>query len=221
MIELQNLTKYYPTKKGRKYILRDLNFSFPKKTNIGVLGKNGTGKSTLIKMLAGIVRPSSGRVKIKGSLSWPLALSGGVQGSLTGRDNAEFVCRVHGEDKKDIKSKLDFIHEFSELNDYFFLPVKTYSSGMRARLLFSMSMAFNFDIYLIDEVTAVGDAQFNKKCKEELQRKRDVSNYIMVSHNANELIQTCDNLLIMHQGKVFLYKDVSKGLDYYNNILMS
>lgn len=219
MIELKGVTKYYPTAKGRKYVFKDLNFSFPEKTNIGVLGLNGAGKSTLLRMIGGIDFPNQGEIKVSGSISWPLGLSGGAQGSLSGRDNAQFVCRVYGDSEDTIQEKLAFILEFSELGDYFDLPVKTYSSGMRSKLLFAISMAFDFDIYLIDEITAVGDARFRKKSKQALDAKRDSSNYIMVSHNVNDLIKDCDNLLVLGRGGVELFEDAKSGLDYYKELI--
>ena len=150
MIELQNVSKYFPTPHGRKYALRDVSLSLPEKANVGVLGLNGAGKSTLLGLIGGIDFPNEGKIKLEGSISWPLGLSGGVQGSLTGKENAVFVCRVYGDDASAIKEKLEYILAFSELGDYFDMPVKSYSSGMRSRLLFAISMAFDFDIYLIE-----------------------------------------------------------------------
>lgn len=219
MIRLENVSKYYPTPKGRKYVFKNLNFAFPEKSNIGVLGLNGTGKSTLLRMIGGIDYPNEGRIDITGSISWPLGLVGGVQGSLSGRDNAKFVCRVYGDSDEVIREKLAFIHEFSELNDYFDMPVKTYSSGMRSRLQFAISMAFDFDIYLIDEITAVGDARFREKSRNALKEKRNTSNYIMVSHNANDLIKECDNLLVLRQGGVQLFDEVKEGMQYYKELI--
>lgn len=219
MIRLENVSKYYPTPKGRKYVFKNLNLAFPERCNIGVLGLNGTGKSTLLRMVGGIDYPNEGKIEITGSISWPLGLVGGVQGSLTGRDNAKFVCRIYGDNDQVIEEKLAFIKNFSELEDYFDLPVKTYSSGMRSRLLFAISMAFDFDIYLMDEITAVGDAKFREKSKRALKEKQNTSNYIMVSHNANELIKDCDNLLVLKKGGVQLFDDVKEGMQYYKELI--
>ena len=219
MIELQGVTKYYPTSLGKKYVFKDLNFSFPEKSNIGVLGLNGSGKTTLLRMIGGIDFPNKGNINVRGSISWPLGLAGGTQGSLSGRENCQFICRVYGDSQQVIRDKLRYIKEFSELDDYFDLPVKTYSSGMRSRLLFGISMAFDFDTFLIDEVTAVGDARFRKKCHAALEEKRRSSNYIMVSHNTNDLIESCDSLLVLDSGKVSLFKDVGKGLEFYNTLI--
>ena len=215
MIRLENVTKYYPTRKGRKYIFRDLNLDLPEKVNLGVLGLNGAGKSTLLRLIGGVDYPNYGKITIDGSISWPLGLSGGVQQSLSGRDNAKFICRVYGDDPQTIDEKLKYIIDFAELGEYFELPVRTYSSGMRSRLLFAISMSFDFDTYLIDEITAVGDLRFRKKSQEALREKSTRSHYVMVSHNANDLIKECDNLLVLINCKAYLFRNTEEGLKYY------
>lgn len=220
MIEFINVSKYYPTRNGRKYVFKNLSFAIPEKQNVGVLGLNGSGKSTLLRMIAGADYPNKGKVNVTGSISWPLGLAGGTQGSMTGRENAEFVCRVYGDNKLATAEKLAYILEFSELGEYFDLPVKSYSSGMRSRLLFGMSMAFDFDVYLIDEITAVGDIRFREKSQQALRDKRDRSNYIMVSHNVNDLIKECDNLLVLDQGEVQLFDDPQEGLNFYRKTVV-
>lgn len=219
MIELQNVSKYFPTPHGRKYALRDVSFNLPEKANVGVLGLNGAGKSTMLRLIGGIDFPNAGKVKVAGSISWPLGLSGGVQASLTGKENAMFVCRVYGDDSNTIAEKLKYILAFSELGEYFDMPVKTYSSGMRSRLLFAVSMAFDFDVYLIDEITAVGDARFREKSRQALLEKRSRSNYIMVSHNVNELIKDSDVILVLDNGSAKLFEDVAQGLSHYNQLV--
>lgn len=219
MIELNNVSKYFPTVSGRKYVLRDVNLAFPERMNIGVLGLNGSGKSTLLRLIGGIDHPSQGKIKVNGSLSWPLGLAGGVQASLTGKDNAQFVCRVYGDSEEVIREKMAFIKAFSELKDYFDMPVKTYSSGMRSRLKFAISMAFDFDIYLIDEITAVGDARFRDKSREALKQKSDTSNYIMVSHNINDLIRECDAVIVLNEGKIELFDTVKEGIRFYRQFI--
>jgi capsular polysaccharide transport system ATP-binding protein len=215
MIQLHNVSKYFTTPKGRKYVLRNININLPERANIGVLGLNGSGKSTLLRMIGGIDYPSAGSIEISGYISWPLGLGGGLQGGLTGKQNAQFVCRIYGDDKESIKEKLSFIELFSELGDYYEMPVKTYSSGMRSRLKFAISMAFDFDIYLFDEINAVGDAKFRAKSRAALKEKRDKANYIMVSHNANDLIKECDVLAILHEGSITLFEDIKYGIRHY------
>ena len=163
MIRLQNVTKYFETKGDRKYILKDVTLTIPSRTNLGILGLNGTGKSTLLRMLGGIDFPNRGRIESDMNFSWPLALGSGFQGSLTGKENAQFVCRIYDLSEAEIKQTMDFILEFTELGDYFHMPVKTYSSGMKSRLNFATSLAFDFDCYLIDEVLSVGDPKFRKR----------------------------------------------------------
>ena len=215
MIEFENVTKYYPTNSGKKYVFRNISFNFPERTNIGVLGLNGSGKSTLLRLIGGADYPSEGSIIVNGSVSWPLGLSGGTQGSMTGRQNAKFVSQVYGDDDQIIKDKLSYIEDFSELGDYFDLPVKSYSSGMRSRLIFGISMAFDFDIYLIDEITSVGDMRFREKSQKALLEKSNKSNYIMVSHNINNLIKHCDNLLVIEKDYLKLFDNIQQGIDYY------
>ena len=215
MIYLDRVTKYFPTVGGRKYILRDINLHFPELVNIGVLGLNGSGKSTLLRIIAGVDSPSSGSVALNGTLSWPMGLAGGVQPSLTGKQNSQFVCRIYGDCEQVVAEKLDFIKNFSELGEYFDMPVKTYSSGMRSRLKFSISMAFDFDLYLFDEINAVGDARFRAKSRAALKEKSDKSNYIMVSHSANDLIKDCDVIAVLNEQKITIFENVLEGIKYY------
>lgn len=219
MIEFMNVSKYYPTPKGRKYVFRDLNIKLPEKSNIGVLGLNGSGKSTLLRMIAGTDYPNKGIVNVSGSISFPIGLSGGTQGSMTGRENAVFVSMVYGDEPKLTEEKLRYIAEFAEIGDYFDMPVKSYSNGMRSRLLFGISMAFDFDVYLMDEITAVGDVQFKKKSQQALREKSKKSNYIMVSHNTNDFIRECDNLIVLNKGLVKLFTDKDEGLQFYKDIV--
>ncbi|MBA1445488.1 MAG: ABC transporter ATP-binding protein [Gammaproteobacteria bacterium] len=215
MIRMENVTKYYPTPKGRKYVLRDVNIEFPSNSNIAILGRNGMGKSTLLRLLGGIDYPNRGYVRSEGRISWPMGLQGGVQGSLSGRDNARFVCRIYGDTEHEVARKIEFILEFSELDDYFDMPVKTYSSGMRARLSFATSMAFDFDIYLMDEITAVGDQRFKEKSRAALQEKKDKANIIKVSHNMQELIRDCDVGIYLKNGQMHLYEDIEEAVAIY------
>ncbi len=215
MIRLKNVTKYYPTPKGRKYVLRDVNIEFPPKCNIAILGRNGMGKSTLLRLLGGIDYPNRGHIRSEGRISWPMGLSGGVQGSMSGRDNARFVCRIYGDSEHEVERKIEYIHEFTELGDYFDMPVKTYSNGMRARLSFATSMAFDFDIYLMDEITAVGDQRFKEKSRAALQEKKDKANIIKVSHNMQELIRDCDVGIYLEKGQMLLYEDVEEAVAIY------
>ncbi|QYZ67182.1 MAG: ABC transporter ATP-binding protein [Gammaproteobacteria bacterium (ex Lamellibrachia satsuma)] len=215
MIRLENVTKSYPTPKGQKYILRDVSIEFPPKCNIAILGRNGMGKSTLLRLLGGIDFPNRGYIRSEERISWPMGLSGGVQGSMSGRDNARFVCRIYGDSEHEVERKIEYIYEFTELGDYFDMPVKTYSSGMKARLSFATSMAFDFDIYLMDEITAVGDQRFKEKSRAALQEKKDKANIIKVSHNMQELIRDCDVGIYLEKGQMHLYEDIKEAVAIY------
>jgi capsular polysaccharide transport system ATP-binding protein len=215
MIVLDRLGRWYPTIRGRHWVLRDISLTIPAGANVGIFGPNGAGKSTLLRLIGGIDSPSTGAVRIAGSVSWPLGLAGGYQGSMTGRENARFVARVYGLDAAAADRVCDFAHEFSELGDQFHLPVRTYSSGMRSRLSFAVSMAFAFDYYIIDELTAVGDAAFRAKSHAALKARKRTSQFVMVSHNVGELVKEVDVGLFVHGGTVRLFQDPSQALLAY------
>ncbi|HBC0723285.1 TPA: ABC transporter ATP-binding protein, partial [Escherichia coli] len=185
------LTKSYRTPHGRHYVFKDLNVEFPEGKSVALLGRNGAGKSTLLRIIGGIDKPDYGAVITNRSISWPVGLSGGFQGSLTGRENVKFVARLYAK-QGDLKNKVAFVEEFSELGMYFDMPIKSYSSGMKSRLGFGLSMAFEFDYYLVDEITSVGDARFREKCAEIFKSRHSESNFLMVSHNLNSIREFCD-----------------------------
>lgn len=216
MIELINVCKKYPTRKGWRTVLNDVNLRIEKGQKVGILGRNGAGKSTLIRLLGGVEPPTSGRIVRDMSISWPMAFSGGFQGSLTGMDNLKFICRIYD---ADIEKVAAFTEDFAELGDYMREPVKKYSSGMRARLAFALSMAIEFDCFLIDEVTAVGDARFNKKCQVELFEKRKDRAMILVSHNAKQIKQQCDTACVLNAGKLHTFSTMDEAFDFYNSTL--
>lgn len=216
MIELRDLTKSYILKDGeRRYIFRNLNFSFPEGTNIGLIGRNGAGKSTLLRLIGGIDVPDSGQVVCDQRISWPIGLSGGFQGLLTGRDSVKFVCRIYGAEDEAMREKIRFVQEFAELGEYFEQPINSYSSGMRSRLGFGMSLAFDFDYYLIDEVMAVGDARFKMKSRALLQERLGQSHIIIVSHNMEDISKLCNVVVLVQDGLAVLYEDVREGVRAY------
>lgn len=217
MIMLDNLTKSYPLVHGRHYVFRNLSFTFPEGSSIAILGPNGAGKSTLMRILGGIDTPDSGRVITDKSISWPVGLSGGFQGSLSARDNIKFVCRVYGYTGDAMREKLAYVEEFAEIGAYFDQPMKTYSSGMRSRIAFGLSMAFDFDYYLIDEAGAVGDPQFKKKSKAVYDEKLKSSNVILVSHNMSEVRELCHHVVLVQNGEALIYDDVEEGIANYQN----
>ena len=212
MIACQNLTKSYPMGSGRKHVLRGINLEIKPGEHIGCLGRNGAGKTTLIKLLGGVELPTSGKIKRTMSVSWPLGFGGGFQGSLTGYDNARFIARIYGHRYSELR---DFVEDFSELGPQLKMPVKTYSSGMRARLAFALSLAIEFDCYLIDEVIMVGDQNFHQKCHHELFEKRGDRALIFASHSADLVREFCDRALVLDQGLATMYSDVNEGLGVY------
>jgi capsular polysaccharide transport system ATP-binding protein len=212
MIRLVDVNKTYPTHSGPAHVLRDVGLDIRSGERVGILGRNGAGKSTLIRLISGAELPSSGSVERGMSVSWPLAFGGAFQGSLTGIDNLRFICRVHGVDPED---KIEFVQEFSELGLYLREPVKTYSSGMRARLAFAISMVIEFDCFLIDEIVAVGDARFHEKCNHELFVKRGDRAMIIVSHDANYIRQHCSRAAVLSGGRLHHANDVDAAFEFY------
>jgi len=212
MIEVRNLCKAYPKRRGMNQVLDDVSITFPPGENIGVLGRNGEGKSTLLRILANIEQPDSGEVIRRQRVSWPIGFGGGFNGSLTGEENTRFVARIYG---ADVNETSEYTLAFSELKDYFFMPLRTYSMGMRARLAFSLSMAIDFSVYLIDEVTAVGDKPFQQKCRDAFTERRERSSVIMVSHNLNTVKQYCEKCAVLSDGKLQLFDTVDEAAVIY------
>ncbi|WP_339014830.1 ABC transporter ATP-binding protein [Aeromonas popoffii] len=216
MITLDNVSKYYPTKFGRHYVLRNVSFTLPGDRNIGILGANGAGKSTLLRLLGGMDMPNQGKVIRHSRVSWPLALSGGFQGSMTGRENTRFVCRIHG--VHDTAEVEEWVKAFSEIGQHYELPIKGYSSGMRSKFSFAVSMAFDFDIYLTDEITSVGDARFRQKCIDVFTQKRETASLIMVSHDMKTLRQQCDMGIVLQNGQLTLHDDIEEAIAIYQTL---
>ena len=215
MIELRNICKQYRTTKGLKKVLDDISIVFPKGRNVGILGCNGAGKSTLLRMISGAELPTSGEVIRKASVSWLIGFSGGFHGSITGRENLRFICRIYD---ADIEKVTAFVEDFSGLGDYMEMPVNTYSSGMKSKLAFGLSMAIDFDYYLIDEVTAVGDSKFKKKCKEEFNRRKEKSSLLVVSHSSSTIRSHCDVAAVLDKGRLTLFDDVETAISHYESI---
>jgi len=221
LLELRGLTKSYPTRHGRRYVFRDLSFTFPQGANIGLIGRNGAGKSTLLRLLGGIDTPDRGEVRTDARISFPVALGGGFLPALTARENVSFVARIHGFHGKDLRRLVRYVRDFAEIGDYFDLPMESYSSGMRSRVTFGMSMAFDFDYYLIDEVMAVGDAQFKAKSKAVLLDRLAHANVILTSHNMSDIRQFCNVVVHVDAGHVHFYEDVDTGIRAYNGNLLN
>ena len=215
MIICRNLCKTYAHGKMRKQVLNNVNLVVERGQRIALLGRNGAGKSTLIKLIGGVEMPTSGKITREMTVSWPLGFAGGFQGSLTGYDNARFIARIYQRSYVQVR---DFVEEFTELGQQLKMPVKTYSSGMRARLAFALSLAIEFDCYLIDEIILVGDQNFHRKCHYELFEKRRDRAMILASHSTEVVREYCDRAVIIHKGAATDYGDVNLALDTYSNL---
>ncbi len=212
MIHIDHITKRYSTRHGDVTVLDDVNLIVKPGEKVGILGRNGAGKSTMIRLISGAEGPSSGHIRRDMSVSWPLAFGGAFQGTLTGLDNLRFICRVYGTSADD---KVEFVQEFSELGRYLREPVKTYSAGMRARLAFAISMVVEFDCFLIDEIVAVGDSRFHEKCRVELFEKRSDRAMIIVSHDPSYIKAHCQHAAVLVKGKLSAFNEVDEAFAFY------
>jgi capsular polysaccharide transport system ATP-binding protein len=215
MLALQDISKRYETRHGRRLVLDRINLQLARGRNVGILGRNGAGKSTLIRLLSGAERPTSGRIVRGMSVSWPLAFTGAFQAHLTGIDNLKFVCRVYGVDWKPL---VPFVEDFTELGLYLREPVSNYSVGMTMRLAFALSMAIEFDCFLIDEGMAVGDARFGHKCHVELFEKRRDRSFILVSHSPEIVKQYCERACVLHEGRLHDFETVDEAYAFYEAV---
>lgn len=215
MIALRHVTKTYKVGHRSRLILDNISYNFRQGINVGILGRNGAGKSTLMGIIGGKIKPDSGRIVRTSLISWPLGFTGCFNGSLTGRENLRFVSRIYNKDWKEIA---EFVEEFSELGSYMNEPVVKYSSGMKAKLAFGLSMAIGFDYYLIDEITAVGDASFKNKCQKVFQERKTNSTLIVVSHNINTIKEQCNIAGVLEGGNIVFYDMISDAIKEYSDI---
>ncbi|CAM3464922.1 ABC transporter ATP-binding protein [Paracoccus nototheniae] len=209
MIHLQNLSKSYKLNGKLKVVADDITATFPTGVSVALLGRNGAGKSSLLRMISGAMLPSSGKILSTGTISWPVGFAGSFNGELTGEQNCRFVARVYGVDTDEL---LDFVEDFAELGDHFKLPIRTYSSGMRSRLAFGLSMAVPFDTYLVDEVSAVGDAAFRFKSNRVFNERMASSGAIVVAHSMAMLRETCHAGAVLEGGKLTFYADLEQAI---------
>jgi len=212
MIRFKNISKHFKTEGHKKVILDRVNIEFLSGYSYGLLGVNGAGKSTTMKLIAGSALPNSGTITKDLRVSWPLGFAGGFHPQMTGRDNLVFVARVYGEN---VRRVADFVEDFAELGDYINAPVKTYSSGMMARLAFGLSMAIEFDCYLVDEITAVGDARFQARCREAFDARRQNSDIIMISHSMSTINTYCDKGIVLVDGQMLMFDKVADAVETY------
>jgi capsular polysaccharide transport system ATP-binding protein len=209
LIEFRRLSKHYLTQTSRKVVIDDLTLTLPDGAKVGVLGRNGAGKSTLLGMIAGTVRPDAGSIRCHASISWPLGFGGSFHGELTGAQNVRFVARIYG---IDTDALIAYVQDFAELGDFFDMPVRSYSSGMRARLAFGMSMGIHFDWYLVDEITAVGDSAFRRKSLSVFKHRLKDAGLLMSSHSVNTIRSYCTSGLVLEKGRAAYYDDVDEAI---------
>jgi capsular polysaccharide transport system ATP-binding protein len=216
MIRLVNLTKTYRMSGVVKTVIKNASLTFPARTSIGLLGRNGAGKSTLLKMIAGTQDPSSGRIEVHGSISWPVGFAGSFHPDLTGAQNSRYVARIYGVDCDELEA---FTREFAELGGHFNLPFRTYSSGMRSRLAFGISMGISFDTYLVDEVTAVGDAAFRNRSNEVFRKRMSTAGAIVVNHSMGVIRELCSAVAVLNAGTLTYFEDVEEGIRWYERAI--
>lgn len=212
MIELRNLTKVFVVNGRRKVVCDNINMAVPSKTSVALLGRNGAGKSTLLRMLAGNMEPTSGEILTDGSISWPVGFAGSFHKDLTGAQNVKFVARIYG---VDTEATTAFVQDFADIGVNFHLPVRTYSSGMKARLAFGVSMAVPFDTYLVDEVTATGDAAFREKSKMLFLDRMQKAGAFVVTHSMGQVRELCDVGLVLEQGRATFFEDLDEAIEQH------
>ncbi|KTR81992.1 ATP-binding protein [Novosphingobium barchaimii] len=216
MISVDHVHKVYPTRQGDRVVLNDISFRLDRGEKLGILGRNGAGKSTLVRLVSGAEQVTSGEITRTMSVSWPLAFGGAFQNALTGLDNIRFISRIY---RQDYRKNIDFVSDFTELGMYLREPLRSYSQGMRARLAFAISMIIEFDCYLIDEITAVGDAKFHEKCASELFDKRGDRAMLIISHDMGYIRDHCERFAVLNEGKLVFYSEFDQAVEVHNHNL--
>jgi capsular polysaccharide transport system ATP-binding protein len=214
MIRLENLSKIYVVDGVRQVVADRINVVLPSGVSVALLGRNGAGKSTLLRIIAGTIKPTSGRVVSDGTISWPVGFAGSFHGDLTGAQNTRFIARVYG---VDTDALVGFVEDFAELGHHFHQPFRTYSSGMRSRLAFGVSMGIRFDTYLVDEVTSVGDEAFRQKSEEVFHRRMRDSGAIVVSHSMGLIRRLCTMGMVLENGRVTVFDNIEHAIRRHLN----
>lgn len=217
MIHLDNVYKFYQIDRYRKTVLNFVTMNFEPGRSYGIMGVNGAGKSTLMRILAGTELPNSGRVRRTARVSWPLGFAGGLHPGMTGRENCHFVARIYGMEPRKVT---EFVEDFAEIGPYLDAPMKTYSSGMGQRVAFGLSMAIDFECYLIDEVMAVGDARFAQKCKAEFDKRKQYADIILISHSIQNILEYCERGLVLSNGQLHYFPNVDDAVEMYKRVNM-
>ncbi len=215
MIRFEHVSKAYHIRKFEKRVFTDLNFTIEKGDSLGICGANGAGKSTLMRLIAGVEQPSEGRILRSMTTSWPIGYANTFQSSLTGADNARFISRIYN---KSEQALLDFVEDFAQLGPYLYQPVSSYSAGMAARLAFGISLAVEFECYLVDEVTAAGDERFRRRSEEELLSRRDNATLVMISHDPATLKAYCRRGAVLYGGALVLYDSVDEACEVHSRL---
>lgn len=216
MIRFENVTKSYWANGTRRTVLDGLSLTLPTGRSMALLGRNGAGKSTFLKLVAGTITPDEGRIVSDGRISWPVGFAGSFHGELTGAQNVRFIARIYG---VDTDALVRFVEAFAEIGAHFHAPVRGYSSGMRSRLAFGASMGIGFDTYLVDEVTAVGDQQFRRKSRRVFRERMKHASAIVVTHNMPEVREFCDEALVLEDGKVTHFRDLEAAIDHHKRLM--
>ncbi len=216
MIEFRDISKGFWVKGAYRPVIHNLNLVLPSGQSLALLGRNGAGKSTLLNIVSGTMRPDTGEIFSDGSISFTVGYAGSFHGDMTGAQNTKFVARIYGVDSDEL---VDFVEDFAEIGDHFHMPVRTYSSGMKSRLAFGVSMGIKFDTYLIDEATATGDASFRRKSKEVFRARMENASAIMVSHNMDDIRNFCDSGLVLHDGQIEVFNDVEHAIKRHQKLL--
>ncbi|MDU8930040.1 ABC transporter ATP-binding protein [Alisedimentitalea sp. MJ-SS2] len=216
MIRFENLTKSFWVNGTRKVVIDNLDATLPTGKSLALLGRNGAGKSTLLQMIAGTMRPDHGQIVSDGTISWPVGFGGSFHRELTGAQNVRFIARIYG---VDTTSLIQFVQDFAELGKHFHMPVRSYSSGMRSRLAFGTSMGIRFDTYLVDEVTAVGDAKFRRKSRAVFRERMKTSSAILVSHEMNQVRQFCDSGMVLEHGRISYFDDLDEAIALHQELM--
>lgn len=215
MILLDNVSKTYVGQSVDNEVLRNVNLMIKRGESLGICGANGVGKSTLMKLLAGVEHPTAGKITRTMSVSWPIGFTQAFQSGLTGADNARFIARIYG---KEEKALLQEVEDFAQLGSYLYEPIRVYSQGMHARLAFGVSLAIRFDCYLIDEITGVGDHRFREKSERALQERRRAGTLVMVSHDTNALFRYCDKGAVVFGGGVTVYDTIQEAAEVHHRL---
>jgi capsular polysaccharide transport system ATP-binding protein len=213
MIVFESVSKAYHGRNLYKQVLEPTSFTLHPGVAIGLCGANGAGKSTLLRLIAGVEYPTTGRVTRGMTVSWPIGYMSCFQSSLTGADNARFIARIY---RRRPEPLLAFVEDFAQLGAYLHQPVKTYSAGMQARLAFGISLAIDFDCYLVDEVTGAGDERFRERCHEALVERRAAGTLVMVSHSPATLREYCALGAVLHNGRLQVYDTIDEALEVHH-----